>query len=144
MITTSVWTVLLLLPLIHTIADFELQTDEMAINKSKSLKWLSLHVLAYSSLFTLVFGLLFGLVTFCTHFITDFFTSRWSRSKFPWLPQEKLSAQHGITLYQDFEGWNGRSRHRFFCVIGWDQLIHTYTLVATVIWLKPQILGWLF
>lgn len=133
---------LLLLPVIHTIADFELQSDEMAINKSKSLKWLSLHVLIYSSVFAVIFGPLFGLVTFVTHFVTDYFTSKWSRSKFPWLPQPKLSERYKITLYQDFEGWNGRSRHRFFCVIGYDQMIHAYTLAATVLWLRPEILGW--
>ena len=129
---------------VHTLADFTLQSDKMAVNKSKSLGWLSLHVAIYTAVFML-YGILvgwsgeqvktFGILTFCTHFLTDFFTSRLSRRVFPWIPQtqqtvlcEDLIAR---AIYADYEGEQGRSRNRFFNVLGVDQLIHFFTLALT-------------
>lgn len=130
---------------VHTFADFRCQNDWMAINKSKRLDALALHVLIYTVVFML-YGFYsgwtgevirtFGIITFCTHFLTDFFTSRLSRRVFPWLPltaegpdQKKSFA--GRTLYEDMDGINGRSRNRFFNVLGVDQLIHFFTLALT-------------
>ena len=129
---------------VHTLADYRLQSDKMAVNKSKSLGWLSLHVAIYTTTFMLYGWLvgwtsyqfhMFGLITFCTHFLTDFFTSRLSRRVFPWLPQtwkvvdETTGIERGV--YLDYEGSNGRSRNRFFNVLGVDQLIHFFTLALT-------------
>ena len=91
----------------HFVSDFVLQTDKMAINKSKSDAWLFLHVLVYSTPFA-YFGLKFFLVTFLFHFITDYFTSRG-------------------TSYM----WKKEQRHWFFTLIGFDQAIHLTTLFFT-------------
>lgn len=105
---------------IHWIADFILQTHEMAINKSKSNYWLTQHVKSY------MFGLLlitymiihFGgtlhgaffwwILNGALHWITDYFTSRWT---------SKLYASGNF--------------HNFFVVIGFDQFIHYLCLFTT-------------
>lgn len=123
-------TIPLFLLVLHFVADFMLQSNWMAVNKSKNWYALTAHVGVYSLAFTLFFGPLFGLVTFATHFATDALTSRWCRRLFPFVP----SPHDAKTLY-DFEGLDGRSRHWFFTVIGLDQLIHYTTLALTYNWL---------
>jgi hypothetical protein len=107
-------TTLLLLFWVHTLADFALQTDSMAINKSKSNKWLALHVSTYS-VCLLPFGGWFALVNFAAHFCTDYVTSRMT---------SKL--------------WQAGERHWFFVVIGIDQALHLTALVLTYVWIG----GW--
>lgn len=102
----SIITILILI-WIHFVADFILQSDAMAKNKSKSNKWLLLHVAVYSIPF-LWFGWLFTLVNGVAHFVTDFITSRIT---------SKLHAKGEI--------------HWFFVVIGFDQAIHITTLILT-------------
>ena len=92
----------------HLFADFILQTDQMAINKSKSNFWLTLHIACYSVPF-LIFGWKFALVNAIGHWITDFITSR-------------------ITSYL----WKKEERHWFFVTIGIDQAIHLTTLILTI------------
>ncbi len=114
----------------HWIADFIFQTHEESINKSKSNYWLSLHVIKYSNIVTLLwfpfiifysnikagkefsymisYALLIMLITFITHWITDYFTSRWT---------SKLYTKGDI--------------HNFFVVVGLDQFIHFTTLFLT-------------
>lgn len=125
------FTEVIYLLILHFIADFMCQTDEMALNKSKSNLWLSYHVLMYTMIFFIgmtlyqychkyfnfYYGdipidlkkvLIFSLITFVTHFSTDYFTSRWS---------SKVYAKG--------------DRHNFFVIIGFDQLIHYTTLLLT-------------
>ena len=92
---------------IHFIADFMMQTDKMAINKSTSMKWLSIHILIYS-IPMLIFGWKFAIINGLCHLVTDFFTSR-------------------ATSYL----WKKEKRHWFFVVIGFDQAIHMTTLYLT-------------
>jgi hypothetical protein len=99
---------IILLMILHFIADFILQSDWMAQNKSKYLYPLFVHCITYASCF-LFFGPIFGLITFICHFITDFFTS-------------KLNSY----LYT-------KNRHWFFVGIGADQLIHNITLILTYV-----------
>lgn len=91
----------------HFVADFLLQSDWMAINKSTSWRALTVHVLLYSVCF-LWLGPMFTLITFLTHFATDAITSR-------------------ATAYL----YKKNERHWFFVVIGLDQLIHQFTLLYT-------------
>lgn len=101
-------TIPLILIVNHFIADFLLQNDWMAVNKSKRWDALFLHVLIYSLSFIWI-SWQFVVVTFITHFITDAITSRITRKLY----------------YPVFH------RHWFFAVIGVDQLIHYITLAYT-------------
>ena len=100
----------------HFIADFILQTDRVALNKSRDTAILLEHVTIYSAAFipvcavwlTLYQGVQFCVLTALLHFITDFFSSR------------ACSAL-----------WKKNERHWFFVVIGLDQAIHMTCLVLT-------------
>jgi hypothetical protein len=107
---------LLMLLTVHFIADFVLQTDWQAQNKSKNWAALFLHVSVYSiAFFPLALwlldverGTLFVLVTFVLHFFTDAITSRIN---------SRL--------------WAAKRVHGFFVGIGADQLSHAYALALT-------------
>jgi hypothetical protein len=121
-VTLTLWFIYLLF--LHFIADFICQTDKMALGKSKSFTILFDHVFTYS--FVMLFGVYFALwvvlnnekldwwyctsfftITFITHYFTDALTSR-----------------ANAYLYD-------KSRHWFFVMIGFDQFIHTTTLLLT-------------
>ena len=138
----------------HTIADFFLQTNWMAVNKSKRLDALMAHVLVYSIALTVAtLSPFFGLVTFLAHFCTDYVTSRLSRAQFPFLPVQQRAGGRRLdgNLLFDAEGQYGvyshdtlpfgirlkRSRHNFFCTIGVDQWLHMAQLILTAYYL-----GW--
>ena len=101
----------------HWVGDFVLQTNFQASNKSKRLDALSLHVATYTlTLFIAAIILLgvtaaaiFAAINGALHFATDYITSRAS---------SKL--------------WEEQSWHRFFVMIGFDQLIHQATLASTL------------
>jgi hypothetical protein len=104
---------------LHTFADFVLQTDKMALNKSKSNYWLFVHVFAYSLCLWPVSlllgwrgGALFVLLNFAAHFTTDYVTSR-------------------VTTRL----WKGGRRHAFFVVIGIDQALHLGVLFWSYWWI---------
>jgi hypothetical protein len=107
--------ILLLLVWVHTIADFVFQTDKMAINKSSSNRWLTLHVWVYILPFMVLFGPSFAAVNFLLHWATDYVSSRMT---------SKL--------------WKAGKRHAFFVVIGIDQALHMTALILTYHWIG----GW--
>jgi len=92
----------------HFFADFILQSNEMSMKKSKSVKWLLLHSGVYGLLFV-VYGSPFALFTMCAHFLVDLISSKIA---------SKL--------------WDMKEVHWFFCVIGLDQAIHLTVLVLTM------------
>ena len=108
---------IILVNLYHFIADFLCQTRQIANNKSKSVYWLTMHVLTYTTVVTLgwtiftldpIVLLQVWLVTFSTHWLTDFITSK------------------GTTYFYLKNNMFG-----FFGVVGFDQFIHATTLLLT-------------
>lgn len=93
---------------VHFVADFVLQSDWMALNKSKRWDALALHCAVYAACF-LWWGLTFALVTFAAHFVQDAITSR-------------INARL----------WQANERHWFFVAIGADQLLHYAQLGLTL------------
>ena len=121
---------IILLLFIHWVADFLLQNESMAKNKSKSNGWLLLHVLTYSfswlfigavlyfynEIFTVKQILAFVYITFVCHFTTDYLTSRWTSK-----------------LYKDSKFYGFPS---FFSVIGFDQWLHFAQLILTLDYIR--------
>jgi hypothetical protein len=110
---------------IHWIADFVLQTDWMAVNKSKNILALLAHIGFYSVALFVGFAIwcelphdttyrVFAFVglTAVFHFVTDAITST-------------------ITSYL----WQKEERHWFFVVIGFDQFLHYLQLILTYKWM---------
>lgn len=117
----------------HFIGDFLLQSDWMALNKNKKLSALVSHVSVYSLCF-LPWGWKFVLVTFVLHYWVDYYTSRVT-SKL-WFMKPTINVyQRGVgtelVSYQTYEVIS-EYRHWFFVAIGFDQLIHYFTLAATL------------
>lgn len=126
----------------HFIGDFILQSDEMAIQKSKDWVALTVHVSFYSICF-IFWGVPFYLFTLVSHFITDAITSRIT-SKL-WFIQLEPTARKALstnligTAYDEMFPFDARvlsgQRHWFFTMIGLDQLIHYVTLAVSYHWL---------
>lgn len=102
---------------VHWVADFVLQTHWQASNKSKNNAALLYHVTTYTAVLGVASFALFGVeggafaaINGILHLGTDYFTSRAS---------SKLYAK---------QDW-----HNFFVVIGFDQLIHQFTLAGTML-----------
>lgn len=124
---------------VHWLADWRLQTNWMALNKSKNNLALLAHVATYSACLV-PWGLKFAGANFVLHFITDYFTSRYTSKWFFF----KWSCGHcgepvtGGRNYCDdcgkFAGewrYDDKARGKFFNMIGLDQLIHYVTLAVT-------------
>lgn len=119
-------TLFLALITVHFIADFVLQTNWMAIEKSKRWDALLLHVTVYTLCFVWM-GWWFTLITFVLHFAVDFFTSRLGRRWFFFEPLEGTWVRNV---------WVPRPKYRypFFVLLGFDQLLHVYSLVLAARW----------
>lgn len=96
--------------LIHWLADFSLQTEWQAKNKCQCDKALTTHVTVYSLVWliaascmlqNLVLGCIFAMVTWLCHYITDFYTSR---------------------IGKPF--WEKGDLHNGFTIVGFDQILH--------------------
>lgn len=127
----TVNTVVILL-LVHFVADFILQRDKWAQNKASSLGSLSKHVLTYGiALFAasvLILGIPvdaaagFALVNMAAHYLTDFWSSRKMKSYVEVTGRDS----RGITVY-----WPYGARRKFFIVLGIDQFLHYAVLFLT-------------
>jgi len=108
---------------IHWVGDYLLQTNEIAAKKSKSIRWLTLHVLLYTialliGVFILTYVgvisltniLLFVGVNGALHWITDLITSR---------------IGHRIA----------HKPRPYYLLIGFDQFLHAAALLSTLQWL---------
>jgi hypothetical protein len=144
----------------HFVSDFLLQSDWMAINKSKSWYALGLHATVYcwgllpfllvaapagTWVFKFNWALIFMLVTFVCHFVTDAITSRITSKLWfvdltfageRWrvlsvMPDGSENSTLAPAYYVDFLP----TRHWFFVVIGFDQLLHALQLGLLLRWL---------
>lgn len=108
--------IILLILSVHFVADFILQSDWQAKNKSVSNKALSLHVLTYTSVWAVVLssagakGFLFAAINGFLHFLVDFVTSRVNKRL-----------------------WSAGRTHDFFVGVGLDQLVHYICLFLSYI-----------
>jgi len=115
-IVTLIFVNILYLLLVHWVADFVMQNDQMALNKSTSNYWLGIHVGVYTlatiSLWSLFFSIVDLEVSFLKyleaaaalyvmHFITDYITSRITGRYF-----------------------RAKKNHEFFVTIGFDAFLH--------------------
>ncbi len=153
-------TVLLFLLTCHFIGDFLLQSNWMALNKSQStfigLLALTWHAEVYALTFAV--GILVCLwpvdelwysidwsrfcafvgLTFVTHWVTDFVTSRWTARLRPYEPLDRayqLASAAPPPIYYPVEAFRQvRDPHWFFVAIGFDQVIHVWTLALTYLW----------
>ena len=98
---------IILIMWVHFVSDFVLQTDYIALNKSKYTECLLTHCVIYSTPF-LIFGLEYAFINGILHFIVDYLSS-------------------SLTTYF----WAKEQRHWFFVTIGCDQAIHTTCLMLT-------------
>lgn len=102
---------IIILVWLHFIADFIMQSDRIASNKSRSNFILLQHVTLYCIPFAVVFGLTFAVFNAALHFIVDWGTSRASSFL-----------------------WSNKKVHWFFVVIGFDQALHMSCLFITYLY----------
>jgi len=134
-------TIAFILIVIHYIADFMFQDEDMALGKSKSIKQLLRHTITYTFVFFVFFMLfifcaifylyqlnlgimenieytykilLFFPITFACHTIIDYFTSKIVSKKF----KNKIF-------------YTGIPNLGAFSIIGFDQVLHYATLFLT-------------
>lgn len=109
----------------HWLADFLLQTEDMATKKSTSNYWLTRHVLAYtigmipSMILTWVISgsfiaaISWWILNSVLHFFTDYGTSRWTSKLYA---NKQFYSPNKYLKFLNFPA--------FFSVIGFDQCIH--------------------
>lgn len=112
--------------LIHWIADFVFQDERWAVGKSKSIKSLVTHTIVYSVFWSILIlflsleaTLIFVFVSFVTHTLTDYITSKIVSRKF----QRK---EYGSKI----------PNFGAFTIIGIDQVFHYVQLFSTYFLLK--------
>jgi len=140
----------------HFVADFICQSDWMALNKSKRWDALAWHVGAYTMALMLIvaffqpdsaypydslkqFGWFLG-VNAAAHFVQDAITSRITSRRWfidfdfagksaAWVMKDRVVSDvpiYGVRLLE--------TRHWFFVMIGFDQLLHYICLLVTAGW----------
>lgn len=126
--------------LVHYVADFVLQTEDMATRKSKEFGHLVMHTMVYSFTWLMGSAFLFSQdcdasllgkcvdtgkvftfvgITFIAHTITDYLTSKWTSRLF------------GNKIY-----YTGLPNFGAFSAIGLDQVLHYAQLFLTFYYLS--------
>jgi uncharacterized membrane protein HdeD (DUF308 family) len=108
---------------LHWIFDIYFQSHDMAVNKSTSFKWLSVHSLIYSLLAIVIYIQLCCPIITCFYFMLYLFTTHFIID--------------GVTSKINSVLWKKNKMHDLFVVIGLDQLLH-YT---SIFWFCEYILG---
>lgn len=137
----------------HFIGDFVAQSDRIATQKSKSWAALFEHVCYYTLPFLPAVGFLVGfepngwvttffVLTFVLHFLTDAITSRitsklWFLNITPTGETAKIwrgGGNGGVRVEPLCAVEDTGTRHWFFVMIGFDQLLHAWALLGTWAW----------
>jgi len=110
---------------VHWFADFVLQTDSQAKGKSKNWGDLLSHTATYSLVWCIVFAFLFLM-------------SPWTVDQafnmvilFPLITFVFYTVQDYITSRENSKVWEEKKIHKFFILIGFDQLLHYDQLFIT-------------
>lgn len=119
-------TAFLILLAVHWIADFVLQNDWMAQGKSKRAAPLLAHVFVYSTVFGLSSLFVVGAYAIAPGF------GWWVG--FVWANGALHLATDYVTSRATARLWAAGDRHNFFVMIGFDQLIHQFTIALTMGW----------
>ena len=124
-------TTLLIILFAHWVADFLFQTDNMALNKSSSNKWLLYH----TSVYTLVLGALLagaytlGLLVFPPEFALSAISVTLGGVIFLVTNMILHTATDWVTSRITSYFWQKELRHWFFVTIGFDQFLHAAALI---------------
>lgn len=136
----------------HYVCDWKLQSNKMALNKSRSVPWLWYHAAVATSWCALTGNANFWLFNFFAHGVIDAVSSQFT-GKLWFLEQRKGFYLHSVPAGVAPDGFlafrvtdsvpisdpwvgtanTGRKRHWFFNVIGLDQLAH-YAVIAVAVW----------
>jgi len=111
----------------HWLADFVAQTDKMAVNKSSSNYWLTVHVVVYTVVIfaaTMFFNIVFYYLVVTP--LVALVVLKWSilNGLLHW-PTDYVTSRINSLL------WKNEQRHWFFVMIGFDQIIHYTCLFVT-------------
>lgn len=121
---------------VHFIADFVFQTPWMAQNKSKSNFALNAHIATYWSILLVLCGAIDGFMfmyygnnTLVQNFPGFNLLMGWSilNAGIHWCVDYCTSRLSSKQFNKDW--------HKFFLIIGFDQLIHYFTLFGTYVWI---------
>ncbi len=113
---TTAHLLIIIIAWIHFVADFVLQSNYVAVNKSRYISQLFKHAVIYSIPF-LILGIKYALINGALHFIIDYVSS-------------------SMTSH-----FHTRSKRRaFFLTIGCDQAIHATCLILTMGYINSWVL----
>jgi hypothetical protein len=112
---------------VHFVADFLLQDDMMAINKSKSNYCLSVHCIVYFCAFFIAFGFIYSLFIASGTFLKVLF----------WLILNAVLhfCVDYVTSRINSNSYKNNNRYLFFGGIGLDQFIHVACMLKTWVWI---------
>lgn len=108
--------------MVHFLADFCLQTNKQAEQKSTDEEQLKWHVATYSGVWLFMsycllgkvaLSIIFAVVTFFCHYVTDYFSSRIGK---PY--------------------WEKKDYHNGFVIVGVDQFLHYIQLIGLYVILR--------
>lgn len=124
---------------LHFLADFILQSREMGKKKSSEFSWLARHIFTQIYVFTLGllpfvgpgFALTFALLNGLMHAIIDW--NIWKAYKVLVYYRIQKNQDHELLAedpYDKANPWKYWEDHWFYATIGFDQLLHSLTIIV--------------
>jgi hypothetical protein len=125
--------ILFVILVLHYVADFVIQTDWQARNKSSRWDALLGHTFTYSMIF---FGFAVGYIMVITPLGSQIIDARML-----WLPIITFfchTTTDYITSREVKKQFDKQNYHNGFAIIGFDQLLHYTQLILTYLWLSQS------